>query len=186
MKRFSALLSNIFGYLLLLLCVLVVVETIGRKWLRFSLQGVDELGGYILAITTGLSFTIALIHRSHIRIDLAYDRMGFKTQVWLDWISLLLLSALAALLFYVGLLTLIDTIEFNSTAPTPWATPLIWPQSVWLTTLAFFLLTSIIKLINATRLLIKQDLAAIQKHYGLKVASEELQEELASFEERTN
>ena len=46
-----------------------------RKVLNRSLQGVDELGGYVLAVGTGLSFAAALLARAHIRIDVIHERL---------------------------------------------------------------------------------------------------------------
>lgn len=186
MKKFGNLLSVFFGYTLLLLSLLVVVETMGRKWLGFSLQGVDELGGYILAITTGLAFTVALIDRSHIRIDMLYDRCSKKTQAWLDWASSLLVASMSMLLAYVGILTLNETVEFGSTAPTPWATPLVYPQGIWLLTLLIFALAAMLIFVRITRLILRGELGYLRRKFGLKVVSDELQEELAAFEQRSN
>lgn len=185
MKKTINFLSAVFGYLLLLLCVLVVLETIGRKWLGFSLQGVDELGGYILAITTGLAFTVALVDRAHIRIDLIYDHCSKFVQTWLDWFSLLFVMAMSALLCYVAILTLQETIEFGSTAPTPWATPLIWPQGLWAATLVLFFATAVFMFIQATRLLLARRFDDLRHTYGLKVVTDELEEELAALEQRS-
>ena len=186
MKKITNCLSVVFGYALLLLSVLVVVEAVGRKWFSFSLQGVDELGGYVLAMTSGLAFSVALVERAHIRIDLIYDRCGKALQTWLDWLSLLLVTGMSALLCYVGILTLQETIEFSSTAPTPWATPLVWPQGVWVATLVLFFVMSLCMLIPATRLLLAGRFERLRHDYGLKVVEDELKEELAAFEQRLN
>jgi TRAP-type C4-dicarboxylate transport system permease small subunit len=186
MKKLGDLLSTFFGYSLLLLSVLVVVETIGRKWLGFSLQGVDELGGYILAVTTGIAFTVALIDRAHIRIDMVYDRCFRKFQGGLDWASSLLVAAMSVLLSYVAILTMTETIEFGSTAATPWATPLVWPQGVWLATLLLFSLVATIIFVRISRLLMAGSFDQLRRNYGLKVATEELKEELAAFKQRSN
>ncbi len=186
MKKLAGLLSAVFGYLLLLLSILVVVETVGRKWLGFSLQGVDELGGYVLAVTTGLAFTVALVDRAHIRIDLFYDRCSATMRSWLDWLSLLLVVCMSILLSYVAMLSLRETIEFGSTAPTPWATPLVWPQGFWMATLAIFSLAAIFTFVQGTRLLLARSFDKLRHDYGLKVVADELKEELAAFEQRSN
>jgi len=186
MKKIVDFLSAVFGYSLLLLSVLVVVETVGRKWLGFSLQGVDELGGYILAVTTGIAFTIALVDRAHIRIDLVYDRCSRTVRAWLDWFSLLLVASMSMLLCYVGILTLQETVEFGSTAPTPWATPMVWPQGIWLATLVLFVVAAILMFIQATRLLLARRFDRLRHDYGLRVVADELKEELAAFERRSS
>ena len=64
--------SCFFGYLCIALSVFISVEVIMRKLFSASLQGADELGGYVLAITSVIAFGVALIGNSHIRIDLVH------------------------------------------------------------------------------------------------------------------
>ena len=75
MQRLDRVLAMMFGFSLLALALAVAVETIMRKVFNKSLQGVDELGGYILAVAAALSFAIAIHARTHIRIDLLHDRL---------------------------------------------------------------------------------------------------------------
>ena len=42
---------------------------IARKLFSYSLQGVDEIGGYVVAITGTFGFAYALINRTHTRIE---------------------------------------------------------------------------------------------------------------------
>lgn len=184
MNRLTGFISGIFGYLLLLLSVLVTIETIGRKWLNFSLQGVDEMGGYALAITTGLAFTVALVDRAHIRIDLVYERCNKSLKTILDWISLLSILGMAALLLYVAVITFQETVDFKSTAPTPLATPLIWPQGLWLATLVIFFIVALLSAARATTLILRRRSDTLRRDYGVKIVSDELEEELDSFEQR--
>ena len=51
------------GYLLLFLSFLVGFEVVARKLFGFSLQGVDEIGGYILAILATIGFSYTLLRR---------------------------------------------------------------------------------------------------------------------------
>ena len=39
------------GYILLLLSFLIVTEIVARKFFSYSLQGIDEIGGYVVAVT---------------------------------------------------------------------------------------------------------------------------------------
>ena len=61
--------------------VLVTVDTIARKLLNFSFQGTDELGGYALAVGSSLAFTVALIERAHIRIDLLHAKLAHEPRI---------------------------------------------------------------------------------------------------------
>lgn len=62
-------LSLAFGLIFLALSLVVALETIMRKVFNTSLQGADELGGYSLAIGSTLAFSLALLGRTHIRVD---------------------------------------------------------------------------------------------------------------------
>jgi TRAP-type C4-dicarboxylate transport system permease small subunit len=133
MKRFVTLTSNVFGVMMLAFAVLVTVDTIARKLLNFSFQGTDELGGYALAVGSSLAFTVALIERAHIRIDLLHTKLPVRVQAVLNWLSSIMLAGFGAMLVWVCYTVIVDTIDYHSTAATPWATPLIYPQAAWYT-----------------------------------------------------
>jgi TRAP-type C4-dicarboxylate transport system permease small subunit len=182
--RLSNALAHLFGYLMLAFAVVVTVETISRKLLGYSLQGVDELGGYALAVTSALAFTTALVERGHIRIDLLHLNFPRPVQALLNWLSVLLIAAFALLLMKVATDVLSETIEFNSTAPTPWATPLIWPQSFWYAALGIFALVSIVLALHATYVFATRRWSELARLYGPKLADEEVKEELENLGRR--
>ena len=62
------------GYWLMLIAVATCIEIISRKVFSFSLLGVDEIGGYTLAVLAALGFSYALIERAHTRIDFLIGR----------------------------------------------------------------------------------------------------------------
>ena len=183
-SKLSNALAYLFGYLMMIFAVIVTVETISRKLLGFSLQGVDELGGYALAVTSSLAFTTALVERGHIRIDLLHLKFPRSAQALLNWLSVLLIAAFALLLMKVATDVLAETIEFHSTAPTPWATPLIWPQSFWYAALALFALVSVAAAAHATYVFATRRWGELARLYGPKLADEEVQEELEDLSRR--
>ena len=75
MKKLEALAASIFGLSFLVLALAVATETIMRKVFNQSLQGVDELGGYILALAGTMSLSVALVARAHIRIDIVHEHL---------------------------------------------------------------------------------------------------------------
>ena len=84
MKKLEAIAATIFGLAFLVLAGAVATETIMRKVFNRSLQGVDELGGYILALAGATSFAVALVARAHIRIDLVHDHLPLALRVILN------------------------------------------------------------------------------------------------------
>ena len=137
-KQLEKIAATLFGVVFLLLSFAVAVETTMRKVFNVSLQGVDELGGYCLAVGASLAFTLALVSRAHIRIDLIHDRLSRGPRIALNVLSMLTITATALLLLAMAYYSLRDSIALNSTAQTPWATPIKYPQMVWIACLGLF------------------------------------------------
>ena len=184
MTRLVTVLSALFGYMFLALSFLVAGETILRKLFNVSIQGADELGGYALAVGSSLAFAIALAGRSHIRIDLIHRFLPTNLQAGLNWLSALLMALFALLLSWVCYTVVHDTLDYSSTAATPWATPLIYPQSIWYGALLFFTLVAVILALRASYLLFTQQINALNEEFHPKGAIEELQEEIEDAEKR--
>lgn len=179
------MLAWVFGTCLLVLAAAVAVETLMRKVLNRSLQGVDEFGGYVLAVTAALSFAIAIHARTHIRIDLLHDRLPRLLRVLLNAAAVVAIAACAGAAAYMAWLALADTIQFNATAQTPWATPLKYPQAAWLAALAIFLLVAVVEVGRVAVLLARGNVAEIDKRYGPRGAKEELDDELEDLKARS-
>lgn len=184
LRPLGALFANVTGYIFLALAVLVVIEVLGRKLFGFSLQGVDELGGYALAAGSSLAFTTALIDRSHIRIELVHLKLPILVQTLLNWVSIVLLAAFGAMLAWVCLTILRDTIAYRSTAPTPWATPLIYPQGLWYAAIVVFALVAVAMAVHATVLLLTGRTGLLNRTYGPRETMQEIKEELQDLDRR--
>ncbi len=184
MNILISLASRIFGIALIGLSVFVSIETIARKAFNFSFQGADELGGYVLAVGSSLAFIVALVERAHIRIDVLHVRFPEKLQATVDWLSIVSLAALGLFMIYVGRIVIIDTLSYGSTAATPWATPLIYPQSAWYAALCLFALVALILAGRATWLFVSGRLDQVLTEFHPKGAIEELEEELSDLENR--
>ena len=180
MDRLATYASRLFGWSLLFLTGFVALETLMRKVFNTSLQGADELGGYILAFGSSLAFVVALIERAHIRIDIVHARLSVRIQAVLDWVAAVSMALLGVFLLYVGWFVMRDTLTYGSTAPTPWATPLIWPQGAWYFGLVLFSLVAFGLMVRATWLLVNGRLRDLSQEFNPKGATAELAEELAS------
>ncbi len=184
MKRFVTVTSNVFGVMMLAFAALVTVDTILRKLLNFSFQGTDELGGYALAVGSSLAFTVAMIERAHIRIDLLHEKLPATVQAVLNWLASMLIAGFALMLVWVCYTVIVDTVAYRSTAATPWATPLIYPQSAWYAALVGFGVAGLIMALRATWLLFSGRIEQLNRDYHPKGAMEELKEELEDIQDR--
>jgi len=145
---------------------------------NISLQGADELGGYALAVGSTIAFSLALMGRNHIRVDVFHERFPRGLQATLNWLSIVSLAALGLFIAWVAFKVIADTKQYGSTAQTPWATPLIWPQSVWFAGLVTFGLVASGYAVRATVLLLTGQVDTLNHDFHPKSAKEELKEEL--------
>lgn len=184
MRRVESILANIFGTIFLVLSFVVTIETLARKLFNFSIQGADELGGYSLAIGSTIAFSLALAGRNHIRVDVFHEMFPRRMKAALNWLSIVLLAALAVLFVAVSFRVLAESLAYRSTAQTPWATPLIYPQGLWYAGLVMFMLVAVGLAARATWLLWKGRIDELNEEFHPKSAKEELKEELDDFAQR--
>ena len=185
MRRIEIILAWIFGTIFLVLSFVVTIETISRKVFNFSLQGADELGGYSLAIGSTIAFCLALVGRNHIRVDVFHELFSRRVKATMNWLSIMGIAAGALLFVAVSLRVLRESLEYGSTAQTPWATPLIYPQSLWYLGLVFFMLLAVGFAARATWLILKGRIDELNVEFHPKSAKEELKEELDDFAQRS-
>jgi TRAP-type C4-dicarboxylate transport system permease small subunit len=183
-EHIEAALGTLFGAIFLVLSVVVSVETISRKLFNFSLQGADELGGYALAVGSTIAFSLALLGRAHIRVDVFHELLPRRLQAWLNWFSIFSLAAFGVFIAWVAFKVIADTLHYGSTAQTPWATPLIWPQGVWYAGLVVFALVASALAARATWLLARGRIDTLNTDFHPKSAKEELKEELSDLAQR--
>ena len=180
----ETVLATLFGVIFLGLAVVVTVETISRKVFNISLQGADELGGYALAVGSTLAFSLALMGRAHIRVDVFHERMPRRLQAFMNWFSVVSLAAFGLFIAWVAFKVIGDTLQYRSTAQTPWATPLIIPQGVWYAGLVIFALVAGSYALRATVLLFTGRIDRLNPDFHPKSAKEELKEELDDLAQR--
>jgi TRAP-type C4-dicarboxylate transport system permease small subunit len=86
--RIETVLATAFGAIFLGLAAVVTTETAARKLFIFSLEGADELGGYALAVGSTIAFSLALMGRNHIRVDVFHEKFSPRVQAVLNWIAI--------------------------------------------------------------------------------------------------
>lgn len=177
-------LAMVFGGIFVTLSVVVAVETLSRKLFNVSLQGADELGGYALAVGSTIAFSLALMGRNHIRVDVFHEKFPRALQAFMNWFSVVSLAVFGCFVAWISTKVIMDTMQYGSTAQTPWATPLIWPQSVWYAGLVVFALVAVGFALRATWLLANRRLEALNHDFHPKSAKEELKEELDDLAQR--
>jgi TRAP-type C4-dicarboxylate transport system permease small subunit len=171
------------GWGVLALSVAVTIEIVGRKLFAFSFHGIDDIGGYVLAITAtvGASYTMAV--RGHTRVDVFLVRMPAGLQRPLNVLAMVTLALFAAFAAWRGTVVLMESIEFQSVATNPLQTPLWQPQSLWLGGIYLFAAIAAAYAVHAV-LLYARGAAQLNRFYGPMTAQDELEAELTARLER--
>src|SRR4051794_35618322 len=95
-ERISRAAALICGYAYLGLCFLIGFEILARRFFHFSLQGVDEIGGYVLAITVAFGFGYALMQGAHTRIDIVLTYLGTRGRAICNLLALVGITVFAS------------------------------------------------------------------------------------------
>ncbi|MFZ2103700.1 MAG: TRAP transporter small permease, partial [Oricola sp.] len=185
MKFATRLSGIIFGAVMIVLSITIVAEIFLRKFFAFSLGGVDELGGYAVAIVAPLAFLIAAVDSAHIRINLLHSHLPMRARAILNVAAVISLALLSVFLLNFTVNTVRDTLAYNSIAQTPWATPLIYPQSLWLAAMAAFALGMLVMAGKALALAVNGDWRKLDLQYGPGSVTDEVQAELDDLRKRT-
>lgn len=181
---YKRLAANVFGVTMLALAALVTLETLLRKLFSISIGGVDELAGYSIAVGAPLSFAVTSLERSHIRINLLYLFFKPKMKAWMDALSVLSIGVLAVLLLAFTVKTVLETQAYQAVAQTPWATPLIYPQSVWLLAMIVFIGPALLLPARALYLLYRGRVQTVTEEFGPDSPEAELKAELEDLKRR--
>lgn len=153
------------GWALIALCVATTVEVLGRRLFGYSLQGVNEIGAYLLAVSSTWGFSIALLQRAHSRVDFLFPRFPVALQSVLNLVASVLLGAIAIFAAIQGWQVLKDTLRWQATANTPLQTPMWIPQGLWLIGLIVFAAVAGALAVHAIYLALR-DRKLLNRYYG--------------------
>ena len=112
------------GVAVALLAVLILIDILGRSLVGISVQGTDELGGYVLAMCGSLGLSWTLAKRGHPRIDLGFRFFPPALRNVLHVLAYAAISAMALFMAWHAWSELEVTIRFGAVANTPLQTPL--------------------------------------------------------------
>lgn len=179
-ERIMRVLALGAGYVLLVQAVVTAVEIVARKLFNHSFQGVDELGGYALAIAGAVGFGYAAVTCAHTRIDLVLSKLPLVGRAVLHLLAALILVAVATGMCWYGLRSLRQSISYGAISTTPLQTPLWIPQGIWVVGLALFAIVTLVALLRGVLMFARRDYRAIEDL--MKAKSQEQQElESAGF-----
>lgn len=164
----------VMGWALIALCLATTYEILARKLFGLSLQGINEVGAYMLAISSAWGFSIALLQRAHSRVDFLFPRFPPALQALLNLLTAFALAGIAAFAAWQGWGVLADTLRWQATANTPLQTPMWIPQSLWLVGLVIFSGVSAACAVHALLLFVR-DRRTLNRFYGPPSLKEQIE-----------
>ena len=138
----------------------------------------------LAGIAAPQALALALLDRAHIRIDSLYVHLPVRICAALDVLGLMVMLAFAGLLTWHGWHVFFQSFRLGSRAVTAIATPLEYPQFLWLVGLAYFALVTALLLLRAAHALLTGDVATVQRIAGSRTGQQDLEEELENARRR--
>ena len=114
LEKISLRLVWLSGSLLIAAAAMVTIDVILRKLFNWTLGGADEITGYVFGVSIMFSLSYAMIHRTHIRIDAAYQYFPSWLRALMDILGAAMLTAFIAYIAYRGWFMLVDTYDNGS------------------------------------------------------------------------
>ena len=162
--------------------LLISVDVLVRKVFGTTLGGASEISGYVLAVSTTWALALALLDRSHVRIDSLYVLLPARLCALLDIVALLSFMIFAGILTWQGWVMFDQSFELGSRSLTPLETPQALPQFLWVTGFAFFFLVMVLLLIRALMAFVTGRITDVQRLLGSRTALQELEEAIQEHE----
>lgn len=173
LEKIAVALALAAGGTIGLLAVLIAIDIVGRDVVGVSVQGTDEIGGYVLAFVGSLGMALTLLRRGHPRIDLFFRFFPAVLRDGLHVLAQITMAAFALFMTWHAWGELGATLRFGAVTNTPLQTPLWVPQAVWLAGAGFFALTACATSAHAITLFCV-DRAAVARAYGAPTVDEEV------------
>jgi TRAP-type C4-dicarboxylate transport system permease small subunit len=179
----ARLCAIVAGWGLMAISVAMCVEILGRKYFDFSLRGLDEIGGYMLAGVCAFGFAYTLSTRSHMRVTLLFPYVSAFVQSLLNVLAVLTLAAMAVFCAWRGAFEVLDVLTSGKHSNSPLQAPLWVPESIWLAGMMLFAVGAVLMAWHALALLFR-DRALLNRIYGPQSLEEEISMEIGHAEAR--
>ena len=176
--RGSRYLAIAGGWPVLLLSVMIGVDVVGRKLMNLSVQGSDEVGGYVMAVCCAFGFAYGLTKRSHIRLNLVLPYMPKGFQTLANAVAHVVLALFGYMMLWQMVDMMLDSLRLHAVAPTPLQTPLAIPQALCALGMAYFAFQITLYLVRGCALLLAGKMAEFNRLFGVETAQKEAEAEL--------
>jgi len=164
------------GSLAVLISFVIAFDVVARKVIGFSIVGVDEISGFILAISCSWGCAFALLHRAHVRVETVQLVLSPRTCAILDMVSLIVLGAFVSTVGWYGANVLNMSIEMGSNADMLDVS--LWiPQVTWVAGYMMFVILAVLLILRAGAAFLAGDLTTLHTLIGSRSVAEEVEHE---------
>ena len=184
-EQVAVFLALLAGAAVTTLAVLIALDIVGRDIFGVSLQGTDEIGGYVLAFVGSLGMALTLLRRGHPRIDLFFRFFPRKLSDILHVLAQIGIACLAIFMTWHALMELQTTLRFGAVTNTPLQTPLWVPQAIWVFGTAFFAITACLTSAHAVFLLFLES-ENVVRYYGPVTIDDEVSHYIVDANEESS
>ena len=171
----------ITGFLVMFAAILIGIDITIRATFVTSLGFSNEFSSYTLAIASSWGCTVALLSRSHVRIDSLYTHLPPRARAVLDLVGLVSLILFFGLVAQYAYYVFDQSVVSNTHSVSTVEIPLAIPQFIWFVGFVFFLFTAVLLLLRAGIALAKNDTRLVHNLVGARSAMEEIELEKESL-----
>ena len=183
-ERLATLMARLCGLAILGSVFLIAVEVISRKVVGVSLVGVDEIGGYVLAVTVTWGASLALIRRAHVRIDILHAQLPPAFQLAVDLLALLSMAFFAGFFGWYATDLFLDSWQRGTVSNSAMAIPRWIPHGLWSAGFWILLGVTAVLIVEQVRAILRGDLGHAHRVAGVRGAQEEAAREMRDARER--
>lgn len=147
--------GSLTSWLWVVVMVVILVSVVSRYVFGTGSIMLEEIQWHLYGVAWLIGLSYTLVHDDHVRVDVLHERLGLRSQVWIEFFGiLLLLLPFLLITFYYSLPYFLSAYEINERALAPDGLPARWvlkffiPLSVLLLSVA-----AISRLLRCTALL---------------------------------
>lgn len=172
------------GAILGLSALVIGYDVAIRYLLNRTVGGGTEIAGYALALASAWGLTVALLRRSHVRVDSVYTHLPQRPRALLDMVGLLAFILFMALVTRYAYGVVQQSIISGTRSVSSLEIPLVIPQAIWFTGLVFFLVVAGLLLVRSVIAFLQGDLGTVHALIGARSTAEEIESEQKGFATR--
>ena len=120
---------------------------------------------------------MGLLERAHVRIDSLYVALPRRVRTVLDVFGLAVFVAFMALVAWRGFGVFSESVKLDAHSMSPIATPLVYPQALWVAGLILFVLIGSLLLARVLVAFVTGDAATVHRLAGSRSVTEEIGQE---------